>query len=82
MNIFILFWVKSFLMAHPICPCFKYENIKIKHLVYIFFKMRMKAKTYEINFLVANHLQLNIFLVSNDLQLKSLSHMFWLSISS
>jgi hypothetical protein len=55
MNIFILFWVKSFSMVHPICPCFKYENIKTKHLVYILFKMRMKAETYGINFLVASH---------------------------
>ncbi len=60
MNIFILFWVKSFSMAHPICPCFKYENIKTKDLVYIFFKMKMKAKTYGINFLVASYLRLNI----------------------
>jgi len=61
MNIFILFWVKLISMAHPICPCFKYENIKTKHLVYIFFKMRMKAKTYGINFLVASHLRLKMF---------------------
>jgi hypothetical protein len=38
---------------------------------YILFKMRMKVKTYEINFLIASHLQV-----------KSLSHMFWLSFSS
>jgi len=49
MNIFILFWVKSFSMVHPIYPCFKYENIKTKHLVYIPLKMRMKDKTYGIN---------------------------------
>jgi len=61
MNIFILFWVKSFSMAHPVCPCFKYENIKTKHLVYILFKMRMKSKTYGINFLIASSLRLNIF---------------------
>jgi hypothetical protein len=44
MNIYILFWVKSFLLTHPIC--------ETKHHVYIYFKMRMKAKTYEIKNLV------------------------------
>jgi hypothetical protein len=61
MNIYFLFLVKSFSMAHPICSCFKYENIKTKHLVYILFNMRMKTKTYGINFLVASDLRLNIF---------------------
>ncbi len=27
---------------------FKYENVKIKHLNYIFFKMKMKAKSYDL----------------------------------
>jgi len=54
MNISILFWVKSFLLAHPICPCFYISKYKTKHIVYIFFKMKMKAKTYGINFLVAS----------------------------
>jgi hypothetical protein len=67
MNIYILFWVKSFLLAH----LFKYENVKTKHPVYILFKMGMKPKPYKINILVAN-----------DLQVKSLSHMVWLSFSS
>jgi hypothetical protein len=37
---------------------FKYENVKTKHLVYILFKIRMKAKTYGINFLIASRLRL------------------------
>jgi len=45
MNIYILFWVKSFLLAHPICPFLKYESVKTKYLVYILLKMKMKAKT-------------------------------------
>jgi hypothetical protein len=61
MNIYILFWVKSFSLAHPICQCFKYENVKTKHLVYIVFKVRLKAKTYGVNFLVASLLQLKMF---------------------
>jgi len=65
MNIYILFWAMSFSLVHPICPFFKYENVKTKHLVYILFKTRMKAKIYGI-----------IFLVTSSLQVKSLSHMF------
>jgi hypothetical protein len=61
MNIYNLFWVKSFLLANLVCPFFKYENVKMKHLVYILFKIRMKDKTYGINFLGASRLQLNIF---------------------
>jgi hypothetical protein len=43
--------------------------------------MKMKAKTFGINFLVASCLQLKM-LIGKDLQLKSLFHMFLLSFSS
>jgi hypothetical protein len=60
MNIYILFWVKLFLLTHPYVHVFKFENVKTKHLVYILFKMKMKAKSYGIKILIASHLQLNI----------------------
>jgi hypothetical protein len=50
MKFFIYFRLNLFLGLIPNAHVFKYEKSKAKHVVYILFKMRMKAKTYEINF--------------------------------
>jgi hypothetical protein len=50
MSIYILFWVNHFYWLIPYVDVLKYENVKTKHLVHIFFKINMKAKTYGIKF--------------------------------
>jgi len=36
MNIYILFWLKSFLSVHPYAHIFKYENVKQTHCLHTF----------------------------------------------
>jgi hypothetical protein len=43
MNIYTIFWVRFFLLAHPICPFLKFENVR-QNTLFIYFQNESESQ--------------------------------------